>query len=176
MIALVPLLAGVSLTGALLLIGSGTIFYAFAEYSRRQGRPVFVVSDLTLIASRAGEKGRFVLGPITLGLGAMLSLILYPEPAASLAIFALAFGDGIASLAGKVLRGPAIPFTRGKTVSGTLSCLVVVFLVALQVTGRPVQSVMIAAAAAVLEAVPAGDFDNLVVPIGVGFLANLLLR
>jgi hypothetical protein len=51
-----------------------------------------------------------------------------------------------------------------------------VFLVALRVTGRPVQAVIIAAAAAVLEAVPAGNFDNLVVPIGVGLLANLLLR
>jgi phytol kinase len=176
LIALVPLLAGVSLNGALFLLAFGTLFYAFAEVSRLRGRPVFVVSDLTLIASRAGEKGRFVLGPITLGLGAMLSLILYPEPAASLAIFALAFGDGIASLAGKVLRGPVIPFTRGKTLAGTLACFAAVFLVALRVTGRPVQAVIIAAAAAVLEAVPAGNFDNLIVPIGVGLLANLLLR
>lgn len=176
LVALVPLLAGVSLSGTLFLLGFGTLFYAFAEASRRQGRPVFVVSDLTLIASREGEKGRFVLGPVTLGLGAMLCLLLYPEPAASLAILALAFGDGIASLAGKVLRGPVIPFTRGKTLSGTLACFVAVFLVALRVTGRPVIALILGAAAAVLEAVPAGNFDNLVVPLGVGFLANLLLR
>jgi phytol kinase len=175
LIALVPLLASVSLSGALFLLGFGTLFYAFAEASRRQGRPIFVVSDLTLIASREGEKGRFVLGPVTLGLGAMLSLLLYPEPAASLAIFALAFGDGIASLAGKVLRGPVIPFTRGKTLLGTLSCFVAVFLVSLRVTGRPVHALLIGAAAAVLEAIPAGNFDNLVVPLGVGLLARLLL-
>jgi phytol kinase len=175
LIALVPLLAGFSLTGTLFLLGFGTLFYTFAETSRRRGRPVFVVSDLTLIASREGEKGRFVLGPITLGLGAMLSLILYPEPAASLAIFALAFGDGIASLAGKVLRGPTIPFTRGKTLSGTLACFLVVFLVTLRVTARPVESLAIAGAAAFLEAIPAGNFDNLIVPFGVGLLAERLL-
>ena len=175
LIALVPLLASVSLPGTLFLVAFGTLFYTFAEVSRRQGRPVFVVSELTLIASREGEKGRFVLGPITLGLGAMLSLILYPEPAASIAILALAFGDGIASLAGKVLRGPVIPLTRGKTLSGTLACFVAVFLVTLRVSGRPIPSLIIAGAAAVLEAIPAGNFDNLVVPLGVGFLADRLL-
>lgn len=175
LIALVPLLAAYSLTGTLFLLAFGTLFYAVAETSRRRGRPVFVVSDLTLIASRSGEKGKFVLGPITLGLGAMLALILYPEPAASIAIFALAFGDGIASLAGKVLRGPAIPFTRGKTLSGTLACFVVVFIVTLKLTSRPVESLAIAAATAILEAIPAGNFDNMVVPFGVGLLATELL-
>jgi len=171
----VPLLASVSLPGTLFLVAFGTLFYTFAEVSRRQGKPVFVVSDLTLIASREGEKGRFVLGPVTLGLGAMLSLILYPEPAASIAVLALAFGDGIASLAGKVLRGPVIPLTRGKTLSGTLACFAAVFLITLRVSGRPIPSLIIAGAAAVLEAIPAGNFDNLIVPLGVGFLADRLL-
>jgi dolichol kinase len=33
----------------------------------------------------------------------MLSLLLYPDPAASIAIYALAFGDGLASLVGKLV-------------------------------------------------------------------------
>jgi phytol kinase len=175
MIALVPLLATVNMTATLFLLALGTMFYAFAETSRRAGRPVRVVSDITLIASREGEKGKFVLGPITLGLGAMLALILYPEPAASIAIFALAFGDGVASLAGKVFRGPTIPFTRGKTVSGTVACFLAVFAVTMQVTARPLESLAIAATAAILEAIPAGNFDNIVVPFGVGLLAVRLL-
>lgn len=175
MIALVPLLASVNMTATLFLLALGITFYAFAETSRRAGRPVRVVSDITLIASREGERGKFVLGPITLGLGAMLALILYPEPAASIAIFALAFGDGVASLAGKVFRGPVIPFTRGKTVSGTVACFLAVFAVTMQVTARPLESLAIAAAAAILEAIPAGNFDNIVVPFGVGLLAVRLL-
>jgi dolichol kinase len=175
LIALVPLLASVSLPATLILLASGTLFYTFAEASRRRGRPVFVVSDLTLIASREGDMGKFVLGPITLGLGAMLALILYPEPAASLAIFALAFGDGFASLVGKVLRGPVIPFTGGKTLSGTLACFASVFLVTLKVTGRVPESIVIAAAAAFFEAMPTGNFDNILVPFGVGLLASEML-
>ena len=175
LIALVPVLASVDLYATLVLLATGTLFYAFAESSRRLGNPVLVISDITLIASREGDRGRFVLGPITLGVGAMLSLILYPEPSASIAIFALAFGDGFASLVGRVVRGPAIPFLRDKTLSGCLACFAAVFLVTFRITRKPVESLLIAAVATALEAVPTGNFDNLIVPVGVGLFATRLL-
>ena len=175
LIALVPLLASVSVPVTLSLLAAGTLFYTFAEASRRRGNPVFVVSDITLIASREMDRGRFVLGPITLGLGAMLALILYPEPAASIAIFALAFGDGFASLVGKLARGPKIPGLRGKTFSGSLACLASVFLMTLRLTGKPVESIIIASTATIMEAIPTGDFDNLLVPFGVGLIATQIL-
>jgi dolichol kinase len=105
LIAIVPILASANLPATLALLAFGTLFYAFAESSRRHGNPILVVSDLTLIASRDRDKTGFVLGPVTLGLGAMISLLLYPEPAASIAIYALAFGDGLAALVGRVVGG-----------------------------------------------------------------------
>ena len=174
LIALVPLFAAVNLTGTLVLLALGTVFYAFAEASRRQGNPVLVVSDLTLIASRAKDMGGFVLGPVTLGLGAMLSLILYPEPSASIAIFALAFGDGFASLFGTMVKGPKIPFLRGKTFAGSFACLVAVFFITFGLTGQPIPSLAVAAAATILEGIPAGNFDNIIIPFGVGMLATKL--
>jgi len=174
LIALVPLFAAVNLTGTLVLLALGTVFYAFAEASRRQGNPVLVVSDLTLIASRAKDMGGFVLGPVTLGLGAMLSLILYPEPSASIAIFALAFGDGFASLFGTMVKGPKIPFLRGKTFAGSFACLVAVFFITFGLTRQPLPSLAVAAAATILEGIPAGNFDNIIIPFGVGMLATKL--
>jgi phytol kinase len=174
LIALVPIFAAVSVMGTLVLLAMGTVFYAFAEASRRQGNPVMVVSDLTLIASRAKDAGGFVLGPVTLGLGAMLSLILYPEPSASIAIFALAFGDGFASLVGTMVRGPKIPFLGNKTFAGSLACLTAVFLITFAITRQPLPSLAIAGAATVLEAIPAGNFDNIIIPFGVGMLATRL--
>ena len=173
LIALVPLLASVNLPGTLGLLAAGTLFYAFAESSRLHGVPIPLVSELTMIASRAGKTG-FELGPVTLGLGAMLSLLLYPLPAASIAVYALAFGDGIASLAGTIVRGPRIPFFGGKTISGSFACFVAVFVATLSVTQRPVQAFILAAAGAILEAIPAGNFDNIILPVGVGFLASRL--
>ena len=171
LIALVPLLASVDLPATIGLLVAGTLFYSFAESSRLRGVPVPVISDLTLLASRQRDRGGFVLGPVTLGLGALLSLLLYPLPAASLAIYALAFGDGIASLAGTVVSGPRIPWFGSKTVFGSLACFTAVFLVTLGVTQRPVDALVLGGAAALLEAIPAGNFDNIILPVGVGLIA-----
>ncbi len=175
LIAFAPVLASVSLPLTVTLLGVGTLFYAMAEASRRSGRPILVVSELTVIASRDGDQGKFVLGPITLGLGALLALTLYPEPAATIAIYALAFGDGFASLAGRLFESPRVPFTRGKTTAGSAACFVAVLTAAWAVTEQPVAAFAIAAAATFLEAVPTGDFDNLLVPLGTGLLARVLL-
>jgi len=175
LIALVPMLASVNLPATLALLAMGTFFYAFAETSRLQGRPIPVVSDITLIASRVRDRNGFVLGPITLGIGAMLSLILYPSPAATIAIYALAFGDGFASLVGTMVRGPRIPYLHGKTFSGSFACFAAVFIVTLRITSRPVDALVIATAATFLEAIPTGNFDNIILPFGVGMIATQLL-
>lgn len=176
LIAFVPLLAGVDVGATMMLLAGGTLFYVFAERLRIEGRPVLLISDLTIIASRERDRGRFVLGPVTLGVGAMLSLLLYPSTAAAIAIYALAFGDGFASLAGKLLRSPSIPFTRNKTLAGTLACLIAVFLSTWKLTGRLSVAISIAISATVLELIPIRDFDNLILPVGTGFVAAYILQ
>jgi dolichol kinase len=171
LIALVPVLASVDLAATFIILALGTLFYAFAETSRLQGMPIPLVSDLVLIASRDKDRNGFVLGPVTLSLGAMLSLLLYPLPAASVAIFALAFGDAFASLVGTLVRGPKVPFLHTKTLSGSIACFLAVFLVTLGVTHQPSSSLVIAAAATILEGIPAGNFDNIIIPFGVGLVA-----
>lgn len=175
LIALVPLLAGIDLRATMMLLAGGTLFYVFAERMRIEGRPVFIVADLTIIASREQDKGRFVLGPVTLGVGAMLSLLLYPSTAAAIAIYALAFGDGFASLAGKLFRSPTIPFTRNKTLAGTSACFLAVFLATWKLTGRLSVALIIAVGATTLELIPIRDFDNMILPVGTGFVATYIL-
>lgn len=175
LIAFVPWLAALSVPFTLALLAGGTLFYSLAEASRRRGHPVFLVSRLTLIASRVADRERFVLGPITLGLGAMVALMLYPEPAASIAIYALAFGDGFASLIGRLVPGPRIPFVKSKSVMGSLACFVAVFVAVTPLVRTPGEAALVAFTATVLEAVPSGDFDNLLVPVGTGLVAAALL-
>jgi phytol kinase len=176
LIALVPRLAAIDIQLTMVLLGAGTLFYVLAERLRLEGQQVFIVSDLTVIASRERDHGRFVLGPVTLGVGAMLCLLLYPSTAASIAIYALAFGDGFASLAGKTLRSPAIPFTRNKTVAGSLACFAAVLLGTWRLTGELEHALIIAAAATTLELLPIRDFDNLILPVGTGFVAARILQ
>jgi dolichol kinase len=175
LIALVPLLASFNLPATVALLAGGTLFYVFAEKLRIAGRPVFIVSDLTVIASREHDRGHFVIGPVTLGVGAMLALLLYPSTAAAIAVYALAFGDGLASLAGKLFSTPRIPGTHGKTIAGSLACFVAVLLSCLRLTGSPLTALLLALAATALEMIPVRDFDNLILPVGTGFLASQLL-
>ena len=140
---------------------------------RLKGGKIVLVSAITLIASRKRDNGRFVLGPVTLAVGAMLALCLYPAPAAAIAIYALAFGDSLSSITGKMFGRIQIPFTRGKTVVGTLTCFAAVLFVAFAITTDITSALIIAVSAALLEALPLQDLDNIVLPLGTGAIAAL---
>ena len=174
LIALVPGIAtSVGVLPSLAILGLGVLVYSGAEYSRLHGHSVVFISRLTVLASRPRDHGRFVAGPVTLGIGAMLALLLYPAPAAFLAIYALAFGDGIASLVGRAYG--RIRILPGTTFEGSLACLVAVFAVGITLTGDFATALVIAVVATVLEALPTDDMDNIILPVGVGLLSTLLL-
>jgi phytol kinase len=174
-IAVVPALAQlVGVTFTLALLAAGTLFYTYSEFLRAQGTEIAFIGKMTAIAARGRDQGKFVLGPITLGLGAMIALMLYPNPAAAVAIYALAFGDGLSSLAGKLFGTLEIPFTGGKTLEGSATCLLAVFLSTLVVTGLPRESLLLAVVAASVELLPSKDVDNLILPMVVGALAVIL--
>lgn len=175
MIALVPTLAAWNYQLTTILLIFGILVYTYAEYLRGKGHLVPIISDITALASRDRDKGHFVLGPVTLGLGALAALLLYPHPAATIAIYALAFGDGLSSLAGKLLGGYKIPFTGGKTVSGSLTCFVSVFIAGLTLSGNSTAVLIVAISATLLEALPSKDLDNIIIPVGTGLIAQMIL-
>lgn len=168
-------MAAVNLSVTIAFLAAGCLSYTYFEMLRMSGRRVVIVSALTRMASRERDHGQFVLGPVTLGLGAMVALMLYPEPAAAIAIYALAFGDSAASIFGKLFGRVRIPGTRGKTYSGTVACFFTVVTVAFRLTGSVPKALLIASAAAVFEALPTGDLDNIVLPLGTGFITAQLL-
>jgi dolichol kinase len=157
------------------LLMAGTLFYALTETLRLAGVEVPLVSSLTSMASRPRDRDRFVLGPVTLGLGALLALLLYPSPAASIGIYALAFGDGFASLIGKTFGKHRPACMLGKSIEGSLACFSAVFVTAYGVSRRHTVAFVAALTAALVEALPLEDYDNLALPVCVGFVAQLLL-
>lgn len=174
-IALVPFLASYDRIAAFWILAAGVVFYTYAESVRFAGREIPLVSLITRAAARKRDAGRFVAGPVTLGLGAMIALLLYPAPAATIAIYALAFGDGLASLVGKFFGTVKIPHTGGKTVEGFLACFAAVFVSAYAVSRNALSSLVIAVVAAIVEALPMKDMDNLVIPALIGLLATFIV-
>lgn len=176
LIAFVPLLAqSFGRTTAVVLLLAGILIYSFAEALRLKGTHVFLITKLTRLSSRRRDQGHFVLAPVTLGFGALLALTFYPEPAASVAIYALAFGDGLSSLFGKIFGTTKIPYTGGKSLEGSFTCFTAVFFSSFIVLQNSFLALSIALFATLLEALPTRDFDNLVLPAGTGLFAALLL-
>jgi dolichol kinase len=175
LVGIVPSLAAINLEFTIGLLAAGTLVYAASEALRMGGVEVPLVARITELAARRRDSGRFVMGPVTLGLGAMLSLLFYPDPAASIAIYALAFGDGLSSLVGKTLGSIRLPFTGGKSLEGSLTCFFAVFLASWTVSRRLLPSIAVALFATLVEALPLGDLDNIVLPILTGLLALFIL-
>lgn len=167
-IAAVPSLAAINKAATVGILMAGTLGYTIMEYLRLSGVKVPVISSLTSVASRPRDRGRFVMGPVTLGLGALIALLLYPSPAAAIAIYALAFGDGIASLVGKFFGKTRPAFLFGKSVEGSLACFSAVLASAYAVSGSMRVAFTAAFTAMVVEALPLEDYDNMLIPVTVG--------
>ena len=132
------------------------------------------IAHIPRYASRARDKGRFVLGPLTLATGVLAALLFFPMHTAKIAIFALAFGDGLASLVGKRFGKIHLAFFKDKTVAGSVTCFAAVFLSSFAVSGKFWKSLVLGIAGACIEMLPLKDYDNLLIPVAIGFLALLL--
>ena len=137
------------------------VFYCIFEFLRLGGKKVPFISAITAAAARKRDENKFVMGPVTLVLGIISAAILWKQIPAAVGIYALGFGDGLASLVGKLCGRIRIPFTNGKTVAGSLAC----FSAAL----------VIGFAAMAIELLPLKDFDNLFIPVLTGGLAQFIL-
>jgi dolichol kinase len=174
LIALTPFMASINKLFTVIFLMIGITGYAVMEYLRLSGITVPVISSLTGMASRPREINSFVVGPITLGLGALLALLLFPSHAAAIAIYALAFGDGFAGLVGKCFGKRRPAFLCGKSIEGSLSCSLMVFISAYAVLGSVRISLVAAFTAMIIEALPLEDYDNLLLPVTVGIAIQLV--
>ncbi|WP_428770907.1 phosphatidate cytidylyltransferase [Treponema sp. HNW] len=170
--ALIPSLLLWSKAAVLWTLCAVLILYCIAEWLRIKGHSVFVVSKITETAARARDGDRFVLGPVTLALGILCTAFFFELPAAAIGIYALAFGDGLASLSGKLFGMIILPCSAGKTVMGSLTCFTAIFISSWAVSGNSFASLMIAIAGTVIELIPLKDIDNLLIPFILAFAAS----
>ena len=173
--ALVPTLLGIAYKPVLVLLLLALIFYSFTEFVRLKGITVPFISKITSIAARKRDENKFVLGPVTLVTGIIIAALLWDSLPARIGIYALAFGDGLASLVGKLIGRIHIPFTKGKTAAGSLSCFYAVFISSFIVGQNAFVSLILATVAMFVEVIPMTDFDNIVIPVVIGGLAQFLL-
>ncbi len=173
--AFVPTLLAIAYKPVLLLLFAALVFYSLTEVVRLKGINVPLISKITSIAARKRDENKFVLGPVTLVVGIILAALLWKPQAARIGIYALAFGDGLASLVGKLFGRIYIPFTKGKTAAGSLACFYAVFVSSFLVGRNALVSLVLGFVAMIVEVIPMTDFDNIVIPVVIGGLAQFLL-
>lgn len=149
--------------------------YSVCELLRLKGVTIPLVSKVTEVAARKRDENRFVLGPVTLVFGIITAALLLPPESARVGIYALAFGDGLASLSGKLIGRITIPGSHGKTVAGSLTCFLAVFIAVFCCCGNCYVSLVTALFAMLLEMLPLSDFDNLIIPIAIGSVFGILI-
>jgi len=171
LIALVPSLAAVNRSNTALLLMAGVLFYSCVESLRFLGFSLPLVSSVTSIVSRKREQGHFAFAPITLGLGALLAISIFPLPVASAAIYALAFGDSVSTLTGKFLGRIRPAFLFGKSVEGSLACFAASTLVGYLVFSDLKTAFAVGFASVLVDALPIREFDNILLPLAAGFTA-----
>lgn len=173
--AMVPTLLAIAYWPVMGLLVVALAGYCLSEYVRFKGIEVPVISKITTIAARKRDENKVVLGPITLVIGIICASLLWNLEAARIGIYALSFGDGFASLVGKMIGRVHIPFTNGKTAAGSLACFFAVFISSFCVCQNAGIALILAFIATVVEVIPLTDFDNIIIPILIGGIAQFLL-
>jgi len=110
------------------LLSFALFSYIICEILRNYGYEVPFVSYITKHAARNRDKNYFVLGPITLCIGVLITALVFDPLPAKIGIWSLAFGDGLASLVGKLIGHTEIPHTNGKTLAGSFACFAASFV------------------------------------------------
>ena len=173
--AFIPLLLAHFYDATIVLLVLTGVGYTICEALSLRGISIPVISDIIDMAARERDKGKFVLGPLTLVIGIVMTALLWDMKAAAVGIFALAFGDGLASLAGKIWGNLHIPFTGGKTCAGSLVCFTAIFISSFCVLQNAGVSLGIAIFGMLIEILPLKDFDNILIPVLLGGIAHFYI-
>ena len=171
----VPFFLKLAYWPVIVLLCLAIVVYTISELLRARGINIPLISKVTEIAARKRDENHFVLGPVTLSLGILIAALILPLDCARVGIFSLAFGDGLASLMGKLFGKITIPGAHGKTAAGSLTCFFAVFVSTFCCCKNCLLSLIIALCAMFIEILPLSDFDNLIIPPAIGFLYMSLI-
>lgn len=144
------------------------VIYSISEWIRLNGRLLPLVGDITASCIRKEERRHFVLAPVTLALGVVVSLIIFPYEVAAAVILILAFADSAATLVGRAWGTRRIPYNRSKSIQGSAAAFMAAYLCA--ALYFPLVAAGVAAlVSSLIESLPIKD-DNISVPVGTGIV------
>jgi dolichol kinase/phosphoserine phosphatase len=168
--ALAATVFGILPVAFLLLLIS--IVYALSELAKIERRKTPIISSITLNATTLSERYEFATTPMYLGLGVILSLLLFPVPINYASVAVVCLGDSVASVFGKVFGKTPIPYNRTKNLEGSIAGFAAAFLGA-TIFLQPFAAFAAAVIGMFIESLPLPVNDNLSTPLMTGALLTL---
>ena len=140
--------------------------------------------------SRTGDRREILRGPLFYGIVFVVMTVWFwkDSPIGVIALMLMCGGDGIADLVGRNVKSPNLPWSREKTVAGSLAVFVGGFVlaaailsifVAAGIFAEPLSSylfplMLIALVGAAIESLPYKDIDNITVTLAAVLVGMLV--
>jgi phytol kinase len=142
--------------------------------------------------SRSGDRREILRGPLFYGIIFVVMTLVYwkDSPIGMTALMLMCGGDGLADIMGRGIKSPKLPWSREKSVAGSLGMLLggwalTVLILGIFVangvfpgplTGTLLPVTIIALAGTLVESLPIRDVDNITVTLVAVLLGHLLFR
>ena len=149
----------------IIFLSAMVIFCFFIEIFRSQSSFISKFFEKYLFfMMRSFEKQGSLTGSTWVFVGALITIILVPQPFSLLALFFLAFGDTLAALVG--MRFPFIKIGN-KTLSGSLACFIMCLYVGLIFDFEISSEIILIGAftATIVELISIKINDNILIPV-----------
>jgi len=157
-------------TSLFLLLFLISAYFLSTYLHEKKGAGLPLMGDLTQFLKR-GEK--VDLGPPLLGLGIFIVLLLFKMNIAACAVLQVCLADASACLSGKYFGKKKVFYSPNKTYLGCGVFFLTSFLIQLPFVS-PLHSLLLAFFGMLLESLPFGAWDNLLIPLGVALLAQAI--
>jgi len=154
---------------------SVTLIYTISEFLRVKNKfHTPLISDLTEYCSTNSEKKDYVYAPLFLATSILILLIFFDNPHTYLGIVSLGLGDAVASLIGKKYGKKKIFYNKKKTLEGSFSMFLVVFLGSFLIIQHVFTSLIIGLFVTFIESLSNESIDNLTIPFSLIVLITFI--
>jgi phytol kinase len=142
--------------------------------------------------SRSGDRREILRGPLFYGIVFVVMTLVYwkDSPIGMIALMLMCGGDGLADIMGRGIKSPKLPWSKGKSVAGSLGMLLggwvlaafILFVFVLKGVFPGPFSVyllpitIIAVIGTLVESLPFADVDNITVTLAAVLLGSFLFK
>jgi phosphoserine phosphatase/dolichol kinase len=147
----------------IILLSAVIVIYALSEIFRTIGFHFPFVSHITKRSERITETRSFIVGPVSLTAGILLTLLFFPSRIYIPAVLIVCISDSLSSLVGRWIGRVVLPFYE-RTLEGTATFYISSLIILLFFMPAP-QAAVTALVPTFIELITPHYLDNLLIPV-----------